>query len=87
VVAAIVLVCLLVIAAGIAAIITMAGRSDHARRIKRLEYGNVDLTQRVNSLHGVVYGAHGDLVDRLWQRASVDVDREIENARARGRQT
>jgi hypothetical protein len=65
----------------------MAGRSDHAERISRLEWERAELSRRVNSLHGVVDGAHSQLVDRLWHRASVDVDREIEKARARGRQT
>ena len=86
-VGAIVTLCLLVTGAGIAAIITMANCSDHAKRISRLEREKADLSRRVNRLHGVVNGAHGQLVERLWQRASVDVDREIEKARARGRQT
>jgi hypothetical protein len=86
-VGAIVICGLLVGVAGISAIITMAGCSDQAERINRLERDKAELSRRVNSLHGVVHGAHGQLVDRLWQRASVDVDREIEKARARGRQT
>ena len=45
------------------------------------------LSGRVNALTAEVKTSHARLLDRLWRRASAEVDQEIERARARGRQS
>jgi hypothetical protein len=57
----------------------------YARRITKLESQFEEMTRRINTVSAEVRTSHARLVDGLWQRASVEVDREIEKARARGR--
>jgi hypothetical protein len=56
-------------------------------RVKGLQGQVNQLSGRVNALTAEVKTSHARLLDRLWRRASAEVDQEIERARARGRQS
>jgi hypothetical protein len=85
VVAAVVILFLLVIVLGTGLVMTFRDSSRTHGRIEDLRRQQNGLSGRVNAMAGEIRTSHAQLVDGLWQRASVEVDQEIEKARARGR--
>jgi hypothetical protein len=85
VVAAIVTLFLFVILLGAGLVMTF---DDSSRTHGRLEDQGRQLnglSGRVNTMARESKISHAQLVEGLWQRASTEVDQEIEKARARGR--
>jgi hypothetical protein len=87
VVAAIVILFLLVGLIGVATWLTVDECDDDRKRINGLQRQVAQLSAQVDAQSAEVESAHAQLVDGLWRRASAEVDREIEQARARGRQS
>ena len=60
--------------------------SEAREHMKAVERWSVAMHRWLETQHAQIKGSHARLVDGLWDRASAEVDREIEKARARGRQ-
>jgi hypothetical protein len=84
-VAAIVILYLLAILVGCLAFAVFLDCCDLDKRLGQLKQDIIKLSEHISELHSAVKGAHAHLVDDLWQRASQEVDQEIEKARTRGR--
>jgi hypothetical protein len=77
--------CLLGILLGGGILMTFRDNERVHGRIESLEHKVNGLSGRVNTVARESKISHERLVDGLWRRASGEVDQEIKEARARGR--